>query len=157
MKYRYRSPVVVAACLLMVSLHVQAATATANVTATGTMQNPTACVVSAPASIDFGTLNTKQVHSQPITVGATCDNGVPYSLSSSYSVPITLGGVTFYVTPLYADNTPVANAPYAGVGNGSVQNYSHKLQLHSNASVTSPVPEGAVGTFNVNIAYTITY
>lgn len=148
------------AVLAILGASAQAATSNNNVSVSGTLVRPISCVVTIPASIDFGTRENGSFIEEPITVSVQCTDGHPYSISAPINTAVTIGPDTNYISLVESTSgtkTNIGSTPYTQNGNDAAQALSAKFQLHGTTALDSAVPSTSVGAFNAIVPVTLTY
>lgn len=158
MKYQLSKKLIGTTIAVLFSASAYAATESSTVAVTGILQDSNACTITAPASIDFGTVATETYHVRPVTIGINCVNGRAFSLTETTPTNIPMGNSLYaYLTTVHGNGTAINGNPFTGTGSGVVQNANLNLRLHGPSGTTSAIAAGAVGSFNVNVVYTLTF
>lgn len=157
MKTFRRSKIAFFTSALFCSGCIQAATATGNINATGTIEAANVCTLAVPTTVDFGTQTNNTVIDQAFSVTINCTNGLGYSLTSPANNAVTIGSGSHYLTVIDSSTNPIATTPATGTGTGADTTRNLTMRLHGTTSISSPIPVASFGTFNVVIPMTLTY
>lgn len=142
---------------IAISAGATAATQTGVTTVTGNVQQSTACTLSVPAAIDFGTQFNEQVLQQDFTINVTCTAGRPYSLTAANTGLVSFSHGYHYITALNSSNTAVYDSPFARTATGAVESFPLKMQLHATPTIGTPLPATSVGSFTATVPFTLSF